>query len=625
MAVEDRGVSSTQRGIGEFYTPQWLCDEFHSLIEDCIPDVHENYIVWDPAWGQGALTKGFEAKEMYCSTLRKRDIQIARRISPGATKFEYDFLNDDVAQLESMQNLLTEEYTMPESLVDHLNDKDTNLLIMMNPPYVGIGKYRGTVSKGQDQAIESRVRQLMKGAGHGISGNNMYTQFIYRVVKMAKTYKAKIHLAVICPPQYMCTSGYREFRAEFLKYFKYAGGKLTKASCFEGVSSLWGISLTVWTAGENTENVFKHKIISDPSKESETILEEFGVKDGYKELYNCDEVGSATDELRDKIYGLLNPADKEQTFCVSCGTRLKEKELYSYKGAMGSMYIHSNSIEKNENYMTITSGAPSLMAAGSAGIPLTKETAQYVLPYFTVRAIMRRPYSSWLNVRDEYMIPHVVTNETEFTEAMNRIKYDSMVASIFSGSCSVSSIKDAWYIDAITKEKVMKRSKNELFWLSKAQVMELSHGDITDECYQDDSEAWAYTVLDQYKQNGLLSDTALEVIAEANRILEKSWPLRKKYQGEQVELDNQDETGQMGVSVDEDVDTLEDETLDDYAGIKASKEYVDLQLGNWDAGWWQIKQLIMRELYDDYKQFNTVFNKFRRELIKCIYKAGYLR
>jgi hypothetical protein len=63
----------------------------------------EKYVVWDCAWGTGNLTRDFKFKELYVSTLIYADIQTAEQMgyNPEATKFQYDFLNDDYDFLPS--------------------------------------------------------------------------------------------------------------------------------------------------------------------------------------------------------------------------------------------------------------------------------------------------------------------------------------------------------------------------------------------------------------------------------------------------------------------------------------------------------------------------------------------
>jgi hypothetical protein len=44
---------------GEFYTPEIWVDEGHRMIEQQFcPNWKDEYVIWDPAYGTGNLTKG---------------------------------------------------------------------------------------------------------------------------------------------------------------------------------------------------------------------------------------------------------------------------------------------------------------------------------------------------------------------------------------------------------------------------------------------------------------------------------------------------------------------------------------------------------------------------------------
>ena len=69
-------------------------------------------MVWDCAWGTGNLTRdctrenGTYIKDLYCSTLTDQELNTGARYNPSATKFQYDFLNDDVSDFEDAKEHL---------------------------------------------------------------------------------------------------------------------------------------------------------------------------------------------------------------------------------------------------------------------------------------------------------------------------------------------------------------------------------------------------------------------------------------------------------------------------------------------------------------------------------------
>jgi hypothetical protein len=124
-SIVDRLVEdATRRRKGEFFTPTPFVDLAHKYIADTFgEDWKEKYIVWDPAWGTGNLTRDYKFKELYCSTLEATDIHTANQMgyNPEAVKFQFDFLNDD-------------DYKLPQGLQDAINS-GKEILFLINPPY----------------------------------------------------------------------------------------------------------------------------------------------------------------------------------------------------------------------------------------------------------------------------------------------------------------------------------------------------------------------------------------------------------------------------------------------------------------------------------------------------------
>jgi hypothetical protein len=95
-------LEEDRRKQGEYFTPDILtlkADEYLSwYLGD---DYKDQYFVWDCAAGTGNLTRNFKYTNLYQSTLHKSDLQTMKQsgINPEATKFQFDFLNDDLDKL----------------------------------------------------------------------------------------------------------------------------------------------------------------------------------------------------------------------------------------------------------------------------------------------------------------------------------------------------------------------------------------------------------------------------------------------------------------------------------------------------------------------------------------------
>ncbi len=172
-AVVDRLVEDiTRRKQGEFFTPTIWVDTAHKCIASVFgEDWKEKYVVLDPAWGTGNLTRDYKFKELYVSTLNYSDIQTAEQMgyNPEATKFQFDFLNDPYELL-------------PEKLRKVI-ESGKEIIVLMNPPYgrANEGGRTSTVSKG---SADTMVGKQMKDEKIGSCSAQMYAQFLYKVNKL---------------------------------------------------------------------------------------------------------------------------------------------------------------------------------------------------------------------------------------------------------------------------------------------------------------------------------------------------------------------------------------------------------------------------------------------------------
>ena len=228
-SVVDRLVEDvTRRKQGEFFTPAIWVDKAHEYIASVYGENwKEEYVVWDPAWGTGNLTRDYKFKELYVSTLNQSDIDTANQMgyNPEATKFQYDFLNDDYEKL-------------PGGLREAI-EEGRQIIVLMNPPYgKGIGGISGGASKGSGK---TKINELMLSEKWGKGSENLYSQFIYRVYKIDK---GSLNICLFSPPLYLSGSSYSNFREKLFTKFEFVKGFIMDAANFADVKS-WGLSFSV--------------------------------------------------------------------------------------------------------------------------------------------------------------------------------------------------------------------------------------------------------------------------------------------------------------------------------------------------------------------------------------------
>jgi len=227
-AVVDRIVEDTvRRKQGEFFTPAIWVDKAHEYIASVYGENwKKEYVVWDPAWGTGNLTRDYQFKELYVSTLNQSDIDTANQMgyNPEAVKFQYDFLNDDYNKL-------------PEGLRNAI-EECRKIIIIMNPPYAtSSNMVQGTSKKG---IAFTKINKEMNDKKLDRAASQLYAQFFYRLTKIEN-----VKICMFTKPTFMTGQVYKEFRNQVLSKYELKTGFVMDAKDFDGVKS-WPLTFTVW-------------------------------------------------------------------------------------------------------------------------------------------------------------------------------------------------------------------------------------------------------------------------------------------------------------------------------------------------------------------------------------------
>ncbi|MDR2874359.1 MAG: hypothetical protein LBV44_00305 [Methylobacillus sp.] len=110
---------------GAFYTPLHIVDKAYDLLAETLgKNWQQNYIVWDMCCGVGNLeVKHSNHRNIFMSTLDQADIDVmtASHTCVAATKFQYDYLNDDVvvAQDRTGQDRTGQDRTGQDRTIIH--------------------------------------------------------------------------------------------------------------------------------------------------------------------------------------------------------------------------------------------------------------------------------------------------------------------------------------------------------------------------------------------------------------------------------------------------------------------------------------------------------------------------
>ena len=291
------------------------------------------------------------------------------------------------------------------------------------------------------------------------------------------------------------------------------------------------------------------------------------VKTGVKNIYNTDNTQPASEWVRTPIKKIKTfdyPQMKSALNINSTGQGCRGNMI---KDGLGFFYNNSNNIDKNSNNVGLFS---SCFTSGS-GCSIGEKNFQRVVTLFSAR---RTIFKTWINSKDEYLTPNVDDeNFKEFT-------YDSMVYSLFNSASNQSSLRQITYKDQLWD------IKNNFFWMSKNEMIELANQNNYNELYNDvrtDSDRYVNTVL--FGEEGIynqLSDEAKDVLDSASNLVRLSFGIRRNFADDSNHLDS------------------------------------------WDAGYAQLK-LLWKEYYpEQFKEFRDKYKVLEDKMRPMVYKLGFL-
>jgi hypothetical protein len=429
------------------------------------------------------------------------------------------------------------------------------MIVLMNPPYKRVSNKDFTEGSSTSGLTETKVCQLMSDMGNSVE--QLYSQFLYRFIK-----EGDFKICIFSPALFMSGSSFEKFRLKFLNKMSLKDGFLMNASEFDGTSD-WGLSFTIWDNFESTDrNKFELKIKSSDDFGNINYLFD-------KIIYNLDGLERSSDWVRKEIKNIKSIDYPQMTTGLNVSNKKNVRSGKMIKDSIGYFSCGANNIEKN------TSSVSLFTSAYSNGIGLSVLELNFLkcVSFFASRKSIK---STWINGKDEYIVPN------ESHPLWQKFQYDSIVYSLFNTSSNQSSLRQIKY-----KEKLWD-IKNEFFWMSKEQMMELSEKKYFDDIYRDarsSDERYVYTLLHKEGLYEKLSPDAKLVLDTATELVKKTFDMREILH----------------------------------------TEHPEYHLNTWDAGWYQIK-LILKAFYpEDLKDFTKKYKEFEDRMRPLVYELGFLR
>lgn len=483
-----------RRNNGKFWTPTPFVDYAHKMISEQLgDDWREKFVVWDNCCGAKNLTRNYNFKELYCSTLFESELKIGERYNKEAVSFQYDFLNDNLDKL-------------PKGLLDAF-EQNKPIVFLLNPPYVAANNSGKDGSSKRDVA-KTAINNEMVSNNIGRASQNLYAQFLYRITKIKRQYGlTNCYIAIYCPMIFLTGVSWKNFRKIFLDEFAFNSGVLFCASYFTGVSDSFGISFSIWEHG-TTENKhdFPYNLIDLAGGEIKIV--------GKKVVYNTDEEKTAREWAKDPIRGIKALDAPQMANGLVCKRDGKGNIV---PNALGYYVNVANNVYKNQTDVYFVSSCSSM----SHGFSIMPQNFERVCANFASRRLV---FGNWINVTDEYLVPDTTSDK------WNEFVLDSVIYSTFHSASSQSSLRNIEY-----KGKLWD-IKNEFFWMPKQDIMDLANEYNMDKIYGDartSDERYVYKYIRERKEE--FSQEALNVLNKAIELTKKSFKYRRLFADEHPE------------------------------------------------------------------------------------------
>jgi hypothetical protein len=382
---------------GAYYTPLAVVDKaYDKLTETLGKNWQKDYIVWDMCCGVGNLeVKHSNPRNIYMSTLDEADIDVmkATKTCVAATRFQYDYLNDDINDFGQIDYTLTNK--IPPSLQQAIKE-NKKILVLINPPYASATNRGNTALVGdadQKSGVAKTKLASYTKAKFGKASNELFTQFIVRISKEIPN----ATIAMFSTLKYVNAPDFEKFREAWNA--EYVGGFVVHNKAFDGLTGKFPIGFLIWKTNnaEKAKRRLNEEIITD-------VLDRDAKPIGQKSFFNIPTKFFLSNWIirpksnKIEVIPLKN--------AVTPATATKDlRGTKSADGAIASMDCAGNDLQHAEQHTVIYSSG-----YGSAGaFFITKENLWQSAIIFAVRRLI---VPTWLNDRDQFLQPtQPLTNE----------------------------------------------------------------------------------------------------------------------------------------------------------------------------------------------------------------------
>ena len=406
---------------GAFYTPLKFARKAYSYLEKVVGPKWwtKNYRLWDMAAGTGNLewflpTDAY--KSIYLSTLHDEDVQHCKRVFPGATVFQYDYLNDDVESVFDDQSLFDRMHKRPDNLLRDLYDPSIKWIIFINPPFATSQK-AGYSGESKKSVSDTKIRPLMHQQCLGEVSRELFEQFLFRIRREFADKQA--HLGLFSTLKYINSNNDQKFRDKAFQ-FGFKDGFVFSSANFSGTQATnpFPVGFLVW-------DLAKWKRLEEQKMEV-TVLDDDTSKIGRKLIES---------NRRDRFLSkwIVRP-DATEIFpplgsAISVKGDNTDVRDRVAKDFLASLMCNGNDVQHHNN-VALLSG-PYVSAGALSIIP------DNFVKAMIVNAVRKNVKKTWLNDRDQFLQP----NGNPGVSFVRRCA----VWSLFADSNQTASLRDVAY------------------------------------------------------------------------------------------------------------------------------------------------------------------------------------
>lgn len=375
---------------GAYYTPLHVVDKAYDKLSETLgKNWQKDYIVWDMCCGVGNLeVKHSNHRNIYMSTLDAADIDVmkATKTCVAATRFQYDYLNDDITDDGKIDYSLTNK--VPQGLRDAIA-QGKKILVLINPPYAEAMNRENTAlgldTKTKNDVATTNIINLISNDDYGFSARELFAQFLIRISK-------EIPIAVVAifsTLKYVNAPNFEKFRNYWSA--KYLGGFVVHNKAFEGLNGNFPIGFLIWKTDQQAKK--KQSILEIATD----ILDKSAVPMGEKRFYSLPSSSFLSEWIiRPKPNNVKSLPLKN---AISPTTRTGDVRGTKWSiGAIGCLDCAGNDPQHTEQRTAVYSSGFS--SAGAFYI--NPENLWKVAIVFSVRRLIK---PTWLNDRDQFLQP----------------------------------------------------------------------------------------------------------------------------------------------------------------------------------------------------------------------------